>query len=89
MRFKMPEGYAPGPDHSGAFTYLPVPTELSRTMERIQNGQDVPTLEPPAEGDDARRLAASEVENRAGRTDPASTPWCGSSPSSWVRRRSG
>lgn len=46
MRYRMPEGYSLGPDRNGRFSYLPVPTELSKLMEQIQRGAPVPALDP-------------------------------------------
>ena len=46
MRYRMPEGYALGPDRSGRFSYLPVPTPLSETMQEIQRGSPAPVLGP-------------------------------------------
>jgi hypothetical protein len=47
MRFRMPEGYATGPDQNGSFSFLPVPTPLSQLMEAIQNGDAPPRLTKP------------------------------------------
>lgn len=41
MRYKMPEGYILGPDGGGKFTFLPIPTTLSTTMEAIQLGKPI------------------------------------------------
>jgi hypothetical protein len=38
MRYRMPEGYATGPDDKGKFSFLPIPTPLSQRMESIQKG---------------------------------------------------
>ena len=38
MRYRMPEGYATGPDDNGKFSFLPIPTPLSQRMESIQKG---------------------------------------------------
>jgi hypothetical protein len=38
MRFRMPEGYATGPDANGKFSFLPIPTPLSQRMEMIEQG---------------------------------------------------
>jgi hypothetical protein len=39
MRYRMPEGYATGPDANGKFSFLPIPTPLSERMELIQRGE--------------------------------------------------
>jgi hypothetical protein len=39
MRYRMPEGYATGPDDNGKFSFLPIPTPLSERMEAIQKSQ--------------------------------------------------
>jgi hypothetical protein len=41
MRYRMPSGYALGPDVNGRFSYLPIPTELSRKLEEIQQGRAI------------------------------------------------
>ncbi len=61
MRYRMPEGYSLGPDRSGRFSYLPVPTELSKTMEQIQAGTPVPALDPPRRAALAADLVRAEV----------------------------
>ena len=44
MRFRMPEGYATGPDDNGNFSFLPVPTRLSTLMQNIQYGNAPPRM---------------------------------------------
>jgi hypothetical protein len=44
MRYRMPEGYATGPDDKGKFSFLPIPTPLSQRMESIQKGMRPPPL---------------------------------------------
>ena len=44
MRFRMPEGYATGPDNNGKFSFLPVPTPLSTQMNSIQTGTPAPPM---------------------------------------------
>jgi len=44
MRYRMPEGYATGPDDNGKFSFLPIPTPLSERMEQIQQGHRRPPL---------------------------------------------
>jgi hypothetical protein len=64
MRYRMPAGYALGPDRSGRFSYLPEPTELSRTMERIQQTGELPdltTVERAALEVDLRRSGVAVV----------------------------
>jgi hypothetical protein len=61
MRFKMPSGYALGPDSNGNFSYLPIPTELSRTMERIQQGRGAPPLDPSTRATLVADLVAKDV----------------------------
>jgi hypothetical protein len=39
MRYRMPEGYATGPDDNGKFSFLPIPTPLSQRMEAIQKSE--------------------------------------------------
>ena len=46
MRYRMPEGYATGPDDKGKFSFLPVPTPLSQRMEAIQRGEQPLPLTP-------------------------------------------
>jgi len=57
MRYRMPAGYALGPDRSGRFTYLPIPTPLSKTMEEIQRGTPPPPVDPAT-----RSLLASDLD---------------------------
>ena len=59
MRYRMPAGYSLGPDRSGRFSYLPIPTDLSRTMKQIQEGTPAPVLDP------ARRAALAADLTRA------------------------
>jgi len=65
MRYRMPEGYALGPDRTGRFTYLPLPTTLSVTMERIQRGAPPPALDPPTRNEIASDLARADVRGVA------------------------
>ena len=46
MRYRMPAGYILGPDRSGRFGFLPVPTTLSTTMQDIQRGAAAPQISP-------------------------------------------
>lgn len=46
MRYRMPAGYVLGPDRSGRFGFLPVPTKLSTTMQDIQRGAPTPEIAP-------------------------------------------
>ena len=61
MRYRMPAGYSLGPDRSGRFTYLPIPTELSRTMEQIQRGAPAPPLDAGRQAALASDLRRAEV----------------------------
>lgn len=63
MRFRMPSGYALGPDDKGSFSYLPVPSELSRTMERIQQGKGSPVLDASTRGVLVADMAARDVRS--------------------------
>ena len=45
MRFRVPSGYAIGPDRDGRMSYLPVPTRLSTAMQEIQRGASPPSLD--------------------------------------------
>lgn len=45
MRFRMPEGYALGPDVTGRFSFLPVPTLLSQLMQTIELGHNPPSMD--------------------------------------------
>jgi len=73
MRFRMPSGYSLGPDKTGRFTYLPLPTPLSRTMEGIQLGAAPPVLDPASRSAlvadmaraDVRAVAVGPMQNRA------------------------
>ena len=47
MRFRMPSGYAIGPDRDGRMSYLPIPTKLSTTMQEIQRGAAPLQLDGP------------------------------------------
>jgi hypothetical protein len=62
MHYRMPEGYSLGPDRSGRFTYLPIPTTLSRTMEQLQRGAPVPTLDAPVRAQLVADLARARVQ---------------------------
>lgn len=44
MRYRTPEGYALGPDNSGRYSFLPVPTTLSTLMQSVQDGTPAPPL---------------------------------------------
>lgn len=44
MRYRTPEGYATGPDDSGRYSFLPVPTPLSTLMQSVQQGNPLPTM---------------------------------------------
>ena len=61
MRFRMPAGYVLGPDGSGRFTYLPIPTKLSGTMEEIQRGAPSPALDPAVRSLIVSDLARADV----------------------------
>jgi hypothetical protein len=61
MRYRMPEGYALGPDRAGRFSYLPIPTPLSETMQEIQGGVPVPVLDASARGELIADLVRAEV----------------------------
>ncbi|MDQ4145346.1 MAG: hypothetical protein M3198_16715 [Actinomycetota bacterium] len=61
MRYRMPSGYALGPDRSGRFVYLPLPTSLSETMEQIQLGAAPAKASGPARREWRRELRAKDV----------------------------
>jgi hypothetical protein len=61
MRYRMPEGYALGPDQSGRFSYLPTPNLLSETMQEIQRGSPTPVLDPARRAGLVAELARAEV----------------------------
>lgn len=61
MRYRMPEGYSLGPDRSGRFIYLPIPTPLSKTMGEIQAGAPAPVLDPPTRAALVADLARADV----------------------------
>ncbi len=65
MRYRMPAGYALGPDRTGRFTYLPIPTPLSTTMEEIQRGAPAPVLDPENRALYANDLARARVQSVA------------------------
>jgi hypothetical protein len=44
FRFKMPAAYGLGPDENGRYSFLPIPTALSTTMQDIQRGSPPPDL---------------------------------------------
>ncbi len=62
MRYRQPAGYALGPDASGRFSYLPIPTTLSTTMATIQGGGPPPPLDPPARAALVSDLVRGEVQ---------------------------
>jgi hypothetical protein len=61
MRFRMVGGYALGPDQTGRFSFLPIPTELSILMEEIQRGA-MPTLDESKKQRLRAELRAKEVD---------------------------
>ncbi len=61
MRFRMVGGYALGPDPTGRFSFLPIPTELSILMEEIQRGA-MPTLDEPKKERLRAELRAKDVD---------------------------
>ena len=61
LRYRMPSGYALGPDHTGRFVYLPIPTLLSTTMEGIQRGGPPPALDAATRKGLWADLARAEV----------------------------
>lgn len=63
MRYRMPEGYSLGPDREGRFSYLPVPTPLSKTMEAIQRGAPPPPLDPPLRATLVADLSRAQVHS--------------------------
>jgi len=65
MRYRMPAGYILGPDRSGRFSFLPVPTALSRTMEEIQRGASPPILDAATRAELVSDLTRAKVEGAA------------------------
>ncbi len=65
MRYRMAAGYVLGPDRTGRFTYLPLPTTLSTTMEAIQRGAPSPALDPVARSALVSDLARADVRGVA------------------------
>ena len=63
MRYRMVSGYTIGPDRTGRFSYLPVPTALSVTMQQVQNGSAAPTLDPSSRAALTAELRAKRVDS--------------------------
>ena len=61
MRYRMPSGYALGPDESGRFVNLPLPTSLSIAMEQIQLGAGLPKMNKAARREWRRDLRVTDV----------------------------
>lgn len=62
MHYRQPAGYALGPDASGRFTNLPIPTTLSKTMEAIQGDGAYPPIDLPARAALVADLTRAEVQ---------------------------
>ena len=62
MRYRMPEGYATGPDENGKFSFLPIPTPLSQRMEEIQKGERPKPLTASVRADLLAELRRDHVE---------------------------
>lgn len=63
MRFRMPEGYALGPNAEGRYSFLPIPTLLSTTMGEIQGGRPPPDLDQKTRETLRRDLERYEVRS--------------------------
>jgi hypothetical protein len=62
MRFRMPEGYALGPDDTGRFSFLPVATPLSELMQTIELGHDPPPMTAQLRADLLNGLRTEHVQ---------------------------
>jgi hypothetical protein len=62
MRYRMPEGYATGPDANGKFSFLPIPTPLSQRMESIQKGMRPAPLTEKVRADLLAELRNDQVK---------------------------
>jgi hypothetical protein len=62
MRFRMPAGYATGPDNSGRFSFLPIPTPLSELMQSVQRSEQTDPMTPEKRTELLGELRADHVE---------------------------
>ena len=62
MRYRTPEGYATGPDDSGRYSFLPVPTPLSKLMASVQQGNPVPSLTAGVQAELIGELRTDQVQ---------------------------
>jgi hypothetical protein len=62
LRYRTPEGYATGPDDSGRYSFLPVPTPLSTLMASVQQGNPVPPITPDVHAELIGELRVEHVQ---------------------------